>query len=335
MTEIKDIWHVRLPDGRVLRAAARAVRNHHAAGRLPAGAEVRRRSSDEWRPLAAHPEFTEKADTGSWNDISLDQAGKAVTVASRMDAAQLRQPGVRGLLEELHAALDNTLTSRKIVATGFVALIAAAGAAAALLANNLWATLGCIAGVGLVGLGLMALLSRMTFIEASRMRPSRIRDGWEGFAGLLPKLVFTWGVALAALGAMSWGLRQLPGVVPAEWGPWATAGVMFGAGVVECLVWPLIVFLGPLAAIWVVEECSFGTGLGLWMQMLGPIRWRFFVSQWLTLSMAGVAALPLGWVVGQSPAGPALAWAVGGTLVLSFYSVANVLLYLHLKYEER
>ncbi len=340
MRETTDIWHLRLPDGRILRAAARAVRNHHAAGRLPAGAEIRRGSGDEWRPLETHPEFTDKngapAGTGSWNEISLEQPGRATpTVASRMDAAQLRQPGVRGLLEELHAALDNTLTPRKIAAAASVALVGGGLATAMLLANNLWVTLGCVAGAAVIGLGLMALLTRMTFTEVSRMRPSRIRDGWPGFTGLLAKLLFSWGVALAALGAMSWGLRHLPGVVPAEWGVWAVGGVTFAAGVIECLAWPLVVFLGPLAAIWVVEECSFGEGIGLWKKLVGPIRWRFFVSQWLALSMAGLASLPLGWLVGQSAAGPPLAWAACVALVLAYYSVANVLLYLHLKYEER
>jgi hypothetical protein len=344
MREVKEMWHLRLPDGRVVKAAATSVRRHQAAGRLPEGTEARKASSDRWLPLTSHPELSDKngsgGDTGSWNDINLEQPGKPASVASRMDAAQLRQPGLRGLMEELHAALDNTLTSRKLVAAASAALAGGALATGMLLAGNVWVTAGCLAGIALLALGLMALLTRMAFHEVSRLRPSRIRDGWEGFSPLLAKLLATWGVGITALTLASWGLRHLPHYLAASlpeeaWAPWAVAGAAYLAGVAECLLWPLLVFLGPLAPIWVVEDCTFLQGIRQGVKMIAPIRWRFFVAQWMALSLAGVAALPLGWVVGQSPAGLPLAWAAAGALVLAYYSVANVLLYLHIRYEER
>ena len=53
MKEPRDNWYIRLPDGRVLRAASTAIlRQHLEAGRIPVGSMVRRPSESEWVTLA-------------------------------------------------------------------------------------------------------------------------------------------------------------------------------------------------------------------------------------------------------------------------------------------
>jgi hypothetical protein len=48
---------------------------------------------------------------------------------------------------------------------------------------------------------------------------------------------------------------------------------------------------------------------------------------------AALVLLPLWWVIGLSPAGQFLAGGVAGTLGVAYFSVANVFVYLNLRYE--
>jgi hypothetical protein len=44
-----DVWFIRLPDGRVVRAkSTAAVRHHVETGRVPTDIWVRRRGEDDW-----------------------------------------------------------------------------------------------------------------------------------------------------------------------------------------------------------------------------------------------------------------------------------------------
>jgi hypothetical protein len=348
VVEVRDIWQIRFPDGRVLRAAAKALRHHFLAGRIPVESQLRRTAEEEWRPLAEFPELTTPTNsngtsTSSWTDFTLDSQNKSGTVASRLDSAQLRQPGIRPFLEEMLAALDSALAFKKVLATAFVGLLVAALAFVGMgglpkMDLPPWGPWLCLGGAVLLLLGLMAMLTRMTFTEVSRLRPSRFRDGLRGMAGVVVKLAFTWGIAVAALVTLSWSIRQVPAWLPErlpawwEWTPAVVGAAMFVLGVLECLLWASAVFFGPLASVWVVEDCSFLQGVALWDKLVSPIRWRIFVGQWLALGLAGLMAAPL-LLVGFSAGGQALALAAAGTLAVAYYSVANVFLYLHLRYE--
>lgn len=352
MSETVNLWHVRFPDGRAYRAAANAIRQHILSGRIPPEVELRRSSSDEWRPLEAFSEFANlkrangaaPAGTSSWSDFNVDGPAKPPTVASRLDPEQLGLPGIRPLLEEMVAALESTLVFKKVLAALLVGLVVAAVLFAGPVVCSLvvevpsWAGWAFWAAAGLFELGLMGVLTRMAFSELSRMRPARLRDGYAGLPSLLLKLVVVWGAVFGALAAASWGLRQLPDLLgthlpQAPWAAPALAGCLFVLSVVECLLWATAAFFGPIAAIFVVEDCSLWQGLATWEQLMSQQRWRLFVSQCLLLAGTAVVLLPLWWLVRLSPAGEQLAVGVAGTLGVAYYSVANVFVYLHLRYE--
>ena len=117
MPDSRDLWYIRFPNGKVARAAGVAfIRQQLIAGRVPADAHLRRNADDHWLPVADHPEFADLRDgdgllgNGSWHDISLngETTKDAVpTVASRMDATQMRLPGVRRLLDEVSMVKDD------------------------------------------------------------------------------------------------------------------------------------------------------------------------------------------------------------------------------------
>src|SRR5262245_1098296 len=129
MGDANDLWYVRLPDGRLFRAGGTAtVRQHLQAGRIPPGSLVRRRGEDAWRPVEEAQELADAADGGPTNGVA---GGGATTVAARLDPGQLHLIGVRGLFEDLLAALDSTLTRRKLAAAALAGL--AVGVALALV----------------------------------------------------------------------------------------------------------------------------------------------------------------------------------------------------------
>src|SRR5262245_59782830 len=119
MSHPSDVWYVRLPDGRVLRAPSTvAVRHHVTAGRIPRDSRVRRSQDDEWAPLEWTEEFADlvplleargRESAGAHNaETATASLPRPVSIASRLDPLQLQTVGVRGSVEELLAALDST-----------------------------------------------------------------------------------------------------------------------------------------------------------------------------------------------------------------------------------
>src|SRR4051812_1213293 len=91
MADTKDLWYIRLPDGKVLRAAgASVIRQQLAAGRLPAGTRVRRSLEEDWRAVERIPEFSDAAHPPGVNGT----AGPT-TIASRLDPSQVGTAGLR------------------------------------------------------------------------------------------------------------------------------------------------------------------------------------------------------------------------------------------------
>src|SRR5262249_23806184 len=131
MADTSDLWYIRFPDGRVLRAAGTAVvRQQLAAGRIPPGTRLRRTLDDEWRPVERCPELADLAPESPGNGASRAaerrDSGSPATIASRLDPAQLGQAGVRTLVEELLGALDSTFVAPKLLAAALVGLFAGA-----------------------------------------------------------------------------------------------------------------------------------------------------------------------------------------------------------------
>ncbi len=312
MPEPADLWYLRLPDGRVVRAAASSLRQQIASGRITHDVQARRTTSEEWRPLEAISEFSDVRTGGE-------------SVASRLDPAAMQFVGVRALLVELAAALDSALSRRKLWVTAFAA--AAMGALIALRTADATLTWLFDGGVALVALVQVALLSRMTFHELSRLKPARIRDGLPGLPGLVVMLLFSVGLLVAGLIATRVALPLLGPMLPEEW-PRAALIEVAGLVLTLLLAWGLV-YLATLPAVLVVEDSDLFAGLGAWRRVS---RGRgVLVAQWLTVAIALLLTGPV-WLLAW--ASPNAIWQalVQGAMVavaVTYLAVANVFLYLH------
>src|SRR6516165_9666671 len=123
MSQAADYWYVRLPDGRVLRAAStKVVRQEVGAGRIPPDSTVRRTPAEEWVSLEWTREFADLIDrrhsdsnAGPGTRPSHGSGQRPSTVASRLESERLHLVGIGGLLQELLAALDSTLVPQKLL----------------------------------------------------------------------------------------------------------------------------------------------------------------------------------------------------------------------------
>ena len=377
MSHVSDHWFVRLPNGHVLRAAnTTIVRQQVGLGKIPAESAVRRSPDEEWIVLEWTREFadivgpllaakaekaTKIADEGVelGGDIrSSPEAAEAGGLSSRLDPARLPTVGVRGMMHELLAALDATLVRKKLAAAALAGLCSGAVVAAAGLplleieGETPWvrwlaATVLLLAIVN-AGAG---MITRMTVVELTRMRPARWRDGFTGLAGTTFRMavaqVLTMGVA-AGLIAMQ---RYLPSLLiestPGSKDTATTAAVIAAGGMLfQIVLWPVFVVALLLPPILVVEKCSVGKALDLWLRLLRVDLGRVFLYEALALGL-GLAAtllLALPWValVTYQPL-PELQLAVRFTRwvltglalapLLAYLVVANVFIYINLRYE--
>ena len=359
MSEESDHWFIRFPNGKMARAVGAAMlRKQITDGRVPADAELRRKSEERWRRVTDHPEFADLSDAnGAWEELPVKAEAKAaLTVASRVDPAQLRQPGVRVLLDELLAALDSTLVIRKMLLACVMALplwvLFVAASQVSWLPPDLapWQPAAAAGLTVLVLLLLQAMVARMTFTELSRMRPARIRDSYPGLFGLWIKAVLVQGVAIGLACIVAWDLRLLPAWTMSLgagtlWAPGVAWAAMCAGTLLQTAMWPALLLLAPFMAACVTEEGSLGQALSQWRRVVAANLWKVFIAQWLILALAALVALPVAWLLapclleGMSPPGMLVARsllaALGACLATAYLSAANVFLYLHLRYETK
>jgi hypothetical protein len=356
MSDATELWYVRLPDGRVFRAAGVAsVRQHVQTGRIPPGSLVRRKDEDAWRPVEQTREFADVAEGRSANGVPAAEAG---TIASRLDPGQLQLVGVRGLVEDLLAALDSTLARRKLTVTALIGLVVGVLLALSQVTPPLSKATTTVLGaaLGLVGaaVGLLTvLLAQMTFTELSQMRPARWRDALEGVAGQFLRVGVLYALVGGVLGSLIAVLRWLPGLVRSldgdgweavhEWAAHATAVL---ALVVEVVLWPLVVLMLLLGVLTVVERCPVWSALLQWLGLLRRHFGRLLLAEALALGM-GLAvviplALPVAAVCSFQPEDELkttvqltrlMLGGLVGTLLLAYLTVANVFVYLKVRYE--
>jgi hypothetical protein len=367
MSHASDFWFVRLPDGRILRAAStKVVRQELGAGRIPPDSTVRRSPNEEWVALEWTREFSDLierpvGDTpspGPAGRRSPDStAGRPSTVASRLEPERLNLVGVGALFQELLAALDSTLVPQKLLvalATGLaLGVLATVVQTQALdlgsVGLNVAACLGSLLVIVSVPMG---FLTRATYVELSQLRSARWHEGFAGLGLLALRLVVAVGVVAGVL----WGLivlvRWLPFWIltdPESSGAWASqaaAGAVLAAGMVlEVGVWAVLGVSGLVAPLLVVEDCPIRTGLFRWVALLREHLGRVFLFEALALGIGLVLAVPcaallvpLNWLYVDPRLALAficvrnlLAGLVVG-LLLAYVLVANVFIYLHLRY---
>src|SRR5438552_1836459 len=222
-----DTWYVRLPDGRTFWAASTTiVRQHLNAGRITVDSLVRRSPQEEWVALEWTEEFadltTRRSPNGAAQMATVAKTAprnptvvSSVGATSRLEALPRRTAGIREIIHELLAALDSALIRRKLliacVAGGLGGLLLACARMGPPDAEEFplplwWGVTGLFAAViAAVGGG---LLTRMTSIELSRLRPARWPETISGLGRLVSRLLLAYllipGVALLAIAYLRW-----------------------------------------------------------------------------------------------------------------------------------
>jgi hypothetical protein len=363
MRESTDLWFLRFPDGRVLRAAGTAVlRQQLASGRIPPGTRLRRSLDEEWRSLERYPEFADLRAPAEryWASDAHDSGVQPpATIASRLDPFQLHQVGIRGLLEELLAAVDSTAVRLKLTIAVNCGILLGVLAGLSFLPSVSfglnppgpgWLL---VLGMLLTGIWMTAVLSRLTFSELSRLRPARWADARHGFGGLFTRLIILEGGLLLLFAGLIVAARWLPAFLYQSAAEEAALPWLIGAQVaalagilVEAVAWTLMLLLLPLGPLIVVEGCSALSCLARWRALLRQHLGRLLLAESLAVGIAGLLSVPLAlilfalWTV--HPIEPAalahnvlrvMLLGVTGALVFSYLIVANVFIYLHLRYE--
>jgi hypothetical protein len=296
-------------------------------------------------------------------------------VAARLDPMRLQTVGVRGLIDELIAALDSALTRSKMLPAFLAAVLIYLGFFGARAVHHLVfkpeeaAWLPVVAGSAFAVLVLSilnAMLSKLTHVELSTMRPAKLSDALGPFASYASSAL----IANAIIAGGGLALLFLMKRVPA----WAESGLAdagMGATMREVLFTPILVIVFLLTVlIWilvglcwlltpaiVVEESSWLAGIREWRQLLREQFGRIVVYEGLTILLGIAISLPLILAVGFAlhgvpailPAWPPSAganenWVKGGVEaaiqgltagpLLALLPVANVFIYLNLRYEQ-
>jgi hypothetical protein len=360
MPKPRDTWYIRLPDGRVIRAGSTAaVRRSLQAGRLPPESRVRRSSREAWAGMGSRAEFADLLADRARPTTPLPPSllpGRSRPGAGRgRPGLRLRTAGVPRFAEELLKALDRTLIRGRLTA---VAVAALAGAALVLLAvllrpgQQVWAPLpwvAAVAGALLAHAVASCLLTQITFIELSRLRPASRAETTAGLVRNTARLVLVelvvGGAAWGALAGLGWLREWLAGQ---EVGEAVVGGVSAARVVVEVALGPLLGLALLLAPVVVIGERSVPGALAEWAGLLRRHLGRAFLYETLALVL-GVAvsfllAVPVALAAWScTPAELAnpvvlsvltLLGALALTPLLAYLAVANAFLYLGLKYDQ-
>ncbi|GEM_PF-1297455 len=377
-----DFWYVRFPDGRVLRAASTAVlRQELSARRIPLGSTVRRSPSEEWVALEWTQEFADVVEelaardrnpatppnvlgtlpiSPSSNRSANAVANHSATVGSRLDPARLHLIGVRSYLDELLAALDSALVPQKLLLGLIAGLLLGA---LLMLERTAWfehegrwpaAAGALLGGCFLVFEALIALLTRVTYLELARLRPARWRQVFDGAERLTLRMIASQLLVWGAIGGLIVLLRWLP-----HWlGP-GTEGmggkslqilagsVLALAMLLEALLWPVFVFWWLLPPLLVVEGSSVWSGLRQWLALLRRHLSGVFLYQAMAVGLGVLVTAPFLLLITplflSSFVPPeALQEAARGTRylllglacapLLTYWITSNVFIYLNLRY---
>ena len=359
-----DLWFIRLPDGRVLRAkSTEALRRYLKTGGIPWDSRVRRSNEAPWQTLDDVDAFADLVPSENVSESS-DTAGANQAAAQRRlkasASSDMRTLGMRGLVEELINAVDSCLQENKLIAaavTGLgigVTLLFRSVALQDLPVDLHWAPNLAAALVLLVLFCICtSILTQLTALELSRFRPAHFSEIRGGLLSSAAKLVVTLGVIGGVLVSVILLLRWLPEVLtpanPVDAGIWLDTLLHVIRGlrlIVEAICWPIfglaMLLMGPTL---VVEEYSIAKGLREWLGMLRQHLGRIYLYQAVAFAFAAIMTLPLlGPVLLASWLAPHplslgesvtfyLLLGVSLTPMLAYLLVAHVFIYLNLRYE--
>jgi hypothetical protein len=382
-----DFWYIRFPDGRILRAASTVIlRQELSAGHVPLGSTVRRSPQEEWvalewtrefadlveelaaRPSAAgkplpspHRRDAEQPSEALSRRSANTMAASPATVGSRLDPSRLQLVGVRGYLDELLAALDAALVRKKMLLGVVAGLLA--GVLLIVLERAAWferdgrwqATAWSLLAVGLVVFdGLTGLLTRLTYVELTRLRPARWHEGLNGLGRLTVWVVVSQVTVLGAVSGLIVLLRWLPFWLGAGADhPWSRSQQVLGGTALalgmagEALLYLVFFLWWLLPPLLVVEDCTVWTGLQQWLALLGRHMRRVFLYQTMAVGLGLLVTVPFLLLIAPLllptfyPPEP-LQGVGRGTFflllglacapLLTYWVTANVFIYLNLRY---
>jgi hypothetical protein len=195
------------------------------------------------------------------------------------------------------------------------------------------------------------LLARMTHGELSEMRPVRMGEAAAGSAGLIRRLACAYVLIIGGAVLLMLGVRWMPEAVTAwtarvglaeELRDMLLAGLSIVGLIVEVALWCAMVLAGLLAPILVVEDVSVGKGLRAWFGLVREHLGRLLLAEALAVGLGGLAALPFAlpvWLAashypGLPPGAPYLAYGIALAPLTAFLAVANVFIYLDVRYEQ-
>jgi len=321
MKDYYDPWFVRLPDGRTIKAkSTTSVRHHIEAGHVPLNSMVRRDSSEEWVSLIWVAEFADFGASSGATPPTPSGTGSNHTsrsgVSARLDPMRLQTVGVRGLIDELIAALDSTLSRSKILPAFLASILIYLGLFAARSLHHLvldptdvpWLPVVAGAAFAVIVLSILnAVLGKLTHLELSSMRPAKLSEGLKGCVKYtIPALIANSVVAGSSLGLL-FLMRKVP-----QW----TAQALTDAGmhvdtqqilftpilvviyIISALLWIIVGLCWLLTPAIVVEESSWLAGIREWRQLIKEHFGRVVVYEGLTVMLGIAVALPLTLAVG-------------------------------------
>jgi hypothetical protein len=364
MNKPSDVWFIRLPDGRVFRASSTAaVRHHLELGDVPLDSRVRRTPLDSWMALEMVQEFADLAvfSLARGRRQALPGSEEANNSAGRAGMA-LHAVGVRGLVSELMTSLESTLVRRKLAIAGVTGLTL--GLVLVLsrvlpLFVEVPATPIQLAFQALLLLVVAsfctAVVTAMTYVELAHLRPARWSEVIVGLVGRMIHLAIAYLVVIGGLVLILFVLRWLPtwllsrdgADLPDELGQGLAALVTFIRIVLEVILWPMLGFALLLAPIVIVEECGALPALRQWLDLIRKHRSRVLLYEALAVAIAAIAAvpfiLPVEFAAVGAPesgypgaAAQATLWLLRGlalTPAIAYLVVANVFIYISLRYE--
>ena len=301
--------------------------------------------------------------------ISASRSG----VSARLDPMRLQTVGVRGLIDELISALDSTIARTKMVPAVVATLLVFGGifvvywvhrktfdpGQATWLPNVVGA-----AWAVLVLSILNALLARLTHTEVSTMRPARLREGLAGLPRNAGSVVIANAIVAGGALVVLFLLHLVPEVAARGLSRMGMEeGTLYNAllapililvTVLTVLAWLVVGLCWLLTPAIVVEDSSWLAGIREWRHLIRDHFGRVLVYEGLAVLLGVAVALPVTAAVSLALTGyPSIipAWpsafgtgAVGArnavvqaftaAPLLALMGVANVFIYLNLRYEQ-
>lgn len=379
MKDHYDPWFVRLPDGRTIRAkSTTSVRHHVEAGHIPVNSQVRRDSNEEWVALVWVAEFADFAQAPGATPPPMSSASGSTSrsgVATRLDPMRLQTVGIRGLIDELIAALDSTLMRSKLGPAFAASVVVYLGGVFAPAVHRwvfhgseaAWLPVVASAGFALLVLSVLnAILAKLTHIELSTMRPARLKEALVlARSYVIPAVLANVVVAGVTLGllllmrhALGWANGALRDAdMSKNLHEWLGSLVVAVFGALSVLAWLVVGLCWLLTPAIVVEESSWLAGLREWRQLLRDHFGRILVYEGMTLLLGigiclpltlavaltfrGTPALVPEWPFASNDGSYSLGWGVVAMFdgltaapLLALLPVANVFIYLNLRYEQ-